>query len=211
VAFPVTFWTVRSDAAPGLEPSPLRSQGPSPFGPRKDRGYAPIAIDPTHVILPRNTGYEIFSVGERRHTLGAEFEQAQEFYRGLLSRARRQRPIRRGARTHGFPTLQVGPRPPQTPGPSQRPVPALRPVLRPDRDRGGTPVLRAGVRLARHPGAPHPLRRLQHRLPPRPRRPTPRLRPHRRRLPAPRPTPPRRRRPPPRCRAVVRVLQRSAV
>ena len=73
VAFPVTFWTVRSDAAPGLEPSPLRRQGPSPFGPREDRGHAPIRIDPTHVILPRNTEYEIFSVGGRSHTLGAIF------------------------------------------------------------------------------------------------------------------------------------------
>ncbi|MSU62754.1 MAG: hypothetical protein EXS31_10220 [Pedosphaera sp.] len=73
VAFPVTFWTVRSDAAPGLEPSPLRSQGPSPFGPREDRGFDPIRIDPTHVILPRNTEYEIFSVGGRKHTLGALF------------------------------------------------------------------------------------------------------------------------------------------
>lgn len=73
LAFPVTFWTVRSDAAPGLEPSPLRSQGPSPFGPREDRGSAPIAIDPTHVILPRNTEYEIFSIGGRAHTLGAVF------------------------------------------------------------------------------------------------------------------------------------------
>ena len=73
VAFPVTFWTVRSDAAPGLEPSPLRRQGPSPFGPREDRGHAPIPIDPTHVILPRNTEYEIFSVGGRSHPLGAMF------------------------------------------------------------------------------------------------------------------------------------------
>ena len=73
VAFPVTFWTVRSDTAPSLEPSPLRSQGPSPFGPREDRGFDPIRIDPTHVILPRNTEYEIFSVGDRKHTLGALF------------------------------------------------------------------------------------------------------------------------------------------
>ncbi len=73
VAFPVTFWTVQSDKAPGLEPSPLRSQGPSPFGPREDRGIAPIRVDSTHVILPRNTEYEIFSVGKKRHTLGAIF------------------------------------------------------------------------------------------------------------------------------------------
>lgn len=73
VAFPVTFWTTRSDEPPGLEPSPLRSQGPSPFGPREDRDAQPIFIDRTHVLLPRNTEYEIFSIGERRHTLGAVF------------------------------------------------------------------------------------------------------------------------------------------
>ena len=73
VAFPVTFWTIQSDKAPGLEPSPLRRQGASPFGPREDRGIAPIQVDPTHVILPRNTEYEIFSVGPKRHTLGAMF------------------------------------------------------------------------------------------------------------------------------------------
>ena len=32
-----------------------------------------VRVDPTHVIWPRNTEYEIFSVGEKRHTLGALF------------------------------------------------------------------------------------------------------------------------------------------
>jgi len=73
VAFPVTFWTTRSDEPPNLRPSTLRRQGPSPFGPREDRGSLPIAVDTTHVILPRNTEYEIFSIGEKRHTLGAVF------------------------------------------------------------------------------------------------------------------------------------------
>jgi hypothetical protein len=73
VAFPVTYWTTRSDQAPDLAPSPLRSQGPSPFGPREDRGYEPIWVDRQHVIVPRNTEYEIFSVGQRRHVLGALF------------------------------------------------------------------------------------------------------------------------------------------
>ncbi|MCA9064877.1 MAG: CehA/McbA family metallohydrolase [Planctomycetaceae bacterium] len=73
VAFPVTFWTTRSDQSPDLEPSTLRRQGPSPFGPREDRGASPIYLDRTHVILPRNTEYEIFSVGEQRHVLGAVF------------------------------------------------------------------------------------------------------------------------------------------
>lgn len=73
VAFPVTFWTTRSDRAPDLAPSTLRSQGPSPFGPREDHGTEPIYIDREHVIVPRNTEYEIFSIGDRRHTLGAVF------------------------------------------------------------------------------------------------------------------------------------------
>lgn len=73
VAFPVTFWTTESDRVPNLLPSTLRRQGPSPFGDRVDLGVAPIRIDPCHVILPRNTEYEIFSVGDKRHVLGAVF------------------------------------------------------------------------------------------------------------------------------------------
>lgn len=73
VSFPVTYWTVKSGEAPGLQPSPLRRQGPSPFGPRRDAGSDLIEIDKTHVIFPRNTEYEIFSVGEKRHVLGAVF------------------------------------------------------------------------------------------------------------------------------------------
>lgn len=72
VAFPVTFWTIRSGEAPTTEPSPLRPT-PDPRGPRRDAGADPIAVDATHVILPRNTEYEIFSVGDRRHVLGALF------------------------------------------------------------------------------------------------------------------------------------------
>ena len=73
IAFPVTFWTTRSDRAPDLAPSSLRRQGPSPFGPREDRGTAPIWIDPDRVVIPRNTEYEVFSVRDRPHTLGALF------------------------------------------------------------------------------------------------------------------------------------------
>lgn len=73
VAFPVTFWTIRSDRVPDLSPSTLRSQGPSPFGNREDRGFEPIFVDSAHVILPRNTEYEIFSINDTRHTLGAIF------------------------------------------------------------------------------------------------------------------------------------------
>ena len=73
VAFPVTFWTIAAGQPPGLEPSPLRRQGPSPHGPRVDRGYDPIFVDKTHVMFPRNTEYEIFQIGEKRHVLGAVF------------------------------------------------------------------------------------------------------------------------------------------
>ena len=73
VAFPVTFWTVNAYEAPGLEPSPLRRQGPSPFGSRQDRGRHMIPVDATHVIFPRNTEYEVFSINGKRHTLGAVF------------------------------------------------------------------------------------------------------------------------------------------
>jgi hypothetical protein len=73
VAFPVTFWTIASDQAPSLQPSPLRGQGLSPFGPRVDRGHKPIYVDREHVIFPRNTEYEIFSVNGKSHVLGAVF------------------------------------------------------------------------------------------------------------------------------------------
>ena len=73
VAFPVTFWTVASDQAPSLQPSTLRGQGLSPFGPRVDRGHKPIYVDRDHVIFPRNTEYEIFSVNGKSHVLGAVF------------------------------------------------------------------------------------------------------------------------------------------
>ena len=73
VAFPVTFWTTEAYARPGRDPSPLRRQGPSPFGVREDRGSDVIEVDSQHVIFPRNTEYEIFSVEGRSHVLGALF------------------------------------------------------------------------------------------------------------------------------------------
>lgn len=73
VAFPVTFWTIAAEQPPDLKPSPLRSQGPSPFGPREDVGAMPLRLDDECLIFPRNTEYEIFSVGGRPHTLGAMF------------------------------------------------------------------------------------------------------------------------------------------
>lgn len=73
VAFPVTYWTIRSDKIPDLAPSPLRSDGPSPFGPREELGYEPIEFAENYIIFPRNTEYEIFSIGDKRHVLGAIF------------------------------------------------------------------------------------------------------------------------------------------
>jgi hypothetical protein len=57
VALPLTYWVTKA-----YEP------------PRSARVSAePIAVDATHVIYPVNTEYEIFSVGAKRHTLGAVF------------------------------------------------------------------------------------------------------------------------------------------
>jgi hypothetical protein len=84
VAFPVTFWTTQAYEAPTTEPSPLRPT-PDPLGPRRDVGAELIRIDATHVMIPRNTEYEIFSVGDRRHILGALFilNHATRFDRGM--------------------------------------------------------------------------------------------------------------------------------
>ena len=63
VAMPLTYWVTRS----GLPPT---------AGNKNIGGDIPdnlITVDPTHVIWPRNTEYEIFSVGPKRHTLGALF------------------------------------------------------------------------------------------------------------------------------------------
>jgi len=73
VSFPVSYWTTSSVAPPSLNPPNLARGNRSPYGPRKDHGADPVWLDRKHVILPRNTEYEIFSVGETRHTLGAIF------------------------------------------------------------------------------------------------------------------------------------------
>ena len=39
----------------------------------RDPGADPVRVDATHLIVPRNTEYEIFTVGTERHTLGAFF------------------------------------------------------------------------------------------------------------------------------------------
>ena len=62
VAFPLTSWVTKADVPPT----------------RGDRSAGSIdaniiKLDETHVIFPRNTEYEIFTVGSQRHTLGAVF------------------------------------------------------------------------------------------------------------------------------------------
>ncbi len=63
VAMPLTYWVTQAFTPP--------SQGN-----KNQDGEIPdrlIEVDATHVIWPRNTEYEIFTVGEHRHTLGALF------------------------------------------------------------------------------------------------------------------------------------------
>jgi hypothetical protein len=62
VAFPLLYWVTRAFEAPaGGEAA------------RKKSGATLIEVDSTHVIWPRNTEWEIFTVGEKRHELGAFF------------------------------------------------------------------------------------------------------------------------------------------
>ncbi len=60
VAFPLVHWVTRAFEAPS-------------GGASDETAVAPIRVDSTHVIWPRNTEYEIFTVGDARHTLGAFF------------------------------------------------------------------------------------------------------------------------------------------
>lgn len=63
VTFPLTYWVTRAFEAP--------SQGDK--NTRDAYGSELIKVDDTHVIYPRNTEYEIFTVNGKRHTLGAVF------------------------------------------------------------------------------------------------------------------------------------------
>lgn len=62
VALPLTYWVTVSDTAPGQSDRNQTSDTKSL-----------IEVDATHVIWPLNTEYEIFRVGDQRHTLGAVF------------------------------------------------------------------------------------------------------------------------------------------
>jgi hypothetical protein len=63
VALPLTYWVTTAKTAP--------TQGKSAA--KTHLSARPIYVDKTHVIYPLNTEYEIFSVGGRRHILGAVF------------------------------------------------------------------------------------------------------------------------------------------
>lgn len=60
IAFPMSLWVQLSHTLPEkgtVDPKPIPNE--------------PIFADPTHAIVPLNSEYEIFSVGPKRHTLGA--------------------------------------------------------------------------------------------------------------------------------------------
>lgn len=71
VALPLTNWVTKSDTPPSAGDKSIDDA----------RRTELVAVDPTHVIWPRNTEYEIFTVGKKQHTLGALFVLG---HRGLL-------------------------------------------------------------------------------------------------------------------------------
>lgn len=75
VAFPLSYWVTKAYQAPAAGDKNIAGDIPGQL----------VEIDKTHVIWPRNTEYEIFSVGERRHTIGAMFllNHRQVFQQGV--------------------------------------------------------------------------------------------------------------------------------
>jgi len=75
VSFPLTYWVTQAFRAPNSGDKSVPGDIPDDL----------ITVDDTHVIWPRNTEWEIFSVGERRHTLGAVFAlgHREPFKRGV--------------------------------------------------------------------------------------------------------------------------------
>lgn len=67
VALPLTNWVTLSDTPPSAGNKNL-----------VDVPKGLVAVDGTHVIWPLNTEYEIFTVGKKRHTLGALFVLGHE-------------------------------------------------------------------------------------------------------------------------------------
>ena len=63
VTFPLSFWVTKGFTAPGTSDRNMPGDFPAEL----------VRVDESHVIWPRNTEYEIFTLGERQHTLGALF------------------------------------------------------------------------------------------------------------------------------------------
>ncbi len=63
VAFPLVYWVTEAFAPPKSSARSAQQDPPAEL----------IKVDPTHVIYPRNTEYEIFTVNKKPHTLGALF------------------------------------------------------------------------------------------------------------------------------------------
>lgn len=63
VSFPLSQWVTQSDRLPAAGDRSAVNDGPNEL----------VIVDPEHVIWPLNTEYEIFSVGNQQHTLGAMF------------------------------------------------------------------------------------------------------------------------------------------
>ena len=63
VAFPLTYWVTKAFAPPASGDKNTADKA----------GTDLIEIDKSHVIYPRNTEYELFTVNGKRHTLGAVF------------------------------------------------------------------------------------------------------------------------------------------
>jgi hypothetical protein len=63
VSFPLSFWITKAFTAPGSGDRNLPNEAPAEL----------VRVDDTHWIWPRNTEYEIFTVGAKQHTLGALF------------------------------------------------------------------------------------------------------------------------------------------
>ena len=61
VVHPMTDWTIESDVPPSRSSRNIKG----------NFSAKPTVVDPTHVIYPRNSEYEIFQTGNKRHTLGA--------------------------------------------------------------------------------------------------------------------------------------------
>jgi hypothetical protein len=63
VSFPLLYWVTQAFEPPSRGDKSVASDVPAKV----------IQVDKTHLIWPRNTEYELFTVGSERHTLGAFF------------------------------------------------------------------------------------------------------------------------------------------